>query len=105
MQGRGAPANESRPPAPVDGQIMPPMSRVFDKVEFAILLPGDRREEVNQEWTGNFQADGKKQPNTDIKNVKVMGRGATGSIVASKLSAPDKLPSSDVRLFSPRVVH
>ena len=105
MAGSAVRADETHAPAPVDALTMPPMSRVFDKVEFAILLPSNRREEVNLEWTGYFLADGQKLPNTDFKIVKVMGRGAVGSIVASKLSAPDKLPSANVRLFSPRVEH
>jgi len=84
---------------------MPPLHRVFDNIEFRIVLPNERWEEVNQDWTGYFIADGKKLPNTDFKIVKVNGRGAKGAIPANRLPAPDKLPSAEIRLFSPRVVH
>ncbi|MEO8841049.1 MAG: hypothetical protein ABI704_05725 [Kofleriaceae bacterium] len=103
MQSIAVPADETHAPAPVDAQTMPPISRVFDNVVFSILLPANT--EVVQGWTGYFLADGKKIPNTDFKIEKVVGRGAKGSIAAGKLPAPNKLPSSDVRLFSPRVEH
>lgn len=83
---------------------MPPISRVFDNVEFKILLP-PKTEGIDLKWTGYFLPSARKLPNTDFKIVTVMGRGATGSIAANKLAAPNELPSSDVRLFSPRVVH
>ena len=103
MQSRGVPADETHAPKPVDGQTMPPLNRVFDNVVFSILLPANT--EVSQGWTGYFLADGKKIPNTDFKIEKVIGRGAKGSIAVDKLPAPDKLPSADVRLFSPRMEH
>jgi len=105
MQSPGVPADETHAPKPVDAQAMPPLYHFADDLRFAILMP-PQEEPITQEWTGYFLADGKKLPNTDFKVVKVKnGRGATGSIAANRLSAPNKLPSSDVRLFSPRVVH
>ena len=105
MQGTRAPADETHAPAPIDATTLPPLHRAFDSVEFVIRLPNDRWEEVNVEWTGYFVADGKKLPSTDFKVVHVNGRGATGRIAANRLPDPSKLPSGNVRLFSPRVEH
>jgi hypothetical protein len=105
MQRPGIPADETHAPAPIDAQAMPPLSPVYDHIDFSILMPA-QAEPITQQWTGYFLADGKKLPNTDFKIVKVKnGRGATGSIAANRLPAPNKLPSSDVRLFSPRLEH
>lgn len=104
MQSRAVPADETHAPAPIDAQAMPPIYRLYDDIRFSILMPA-QAEPITSEWTGYFLADGKKIPNTDFKVVRVKGRGATGSIAANRVAAPNKLPSADVRLFSPRVVH